>query len=195
MMPSVRRVALSLTLLAALAGAACGTPPDKELQQAQSAIDAARAAGAEQFARSELTAAQDALKRANDAVAQRDYRLALNHALDARERAQNAAREATDGVRAARASAERALSEAATALSDARARLKAAETARVPARTLTSARHAIDNGNGALQEARTTFAGGDYLAARDMATRTAANLHGAARDLASAASAPPRRRR
>jgi hypothetical protein len=194
-MPSVRCVARSLALLAALAGAACGTPPDKELQQAQNAIDAARTAGAEQFARDALTAAQDALKRANDAVAQRDYRLALNLALDARERAQDATKEAADGMRAARASAERALAAAAAALSDARARLKAAETRRVPAKTLAAARHAIDNGNGALQEARTTFGRGDYLAARDAATRTAANLRDTARNLASAAPAPPRRHR
>ena len=57
------------------------------MQQAQGAIDAARAAGADQYAREEFTAAEDALKRSHEAVAQRDYRQALNTALDARERA------------------------------------------------------------------------------------------------------------
>ena len=71
---------------------ACGgEPPDKEMQQAQGAIDAARAAGADQYAHEEFAAAQEALTHANEAVEQRDYRLALNHALDSRERAQNAA--------------------------------------------------------------------------------------------------------
>jgi len=194
-MSSVRVVARLLALFVALAGAACGNPPDKELQQAQSAIDAARTAGAEQFARDEFTAAQDALKRANDAVAQRDYRLALNNALDARERAQNAAKEAADGSRAARATAERALADAATALANARGRLKAAEIAHVPAKRLTSARRAIDNGDIALQKARTTLDRGEYVAATDAATRTTADLHAAARDLASAAPPTPRRRR
>jgi len=194
-MSSVRVVAALLALCVALAGAACGDPPDKELQQAQSAIDAARSAGAEQFARDEFTAAQDALKRANDAVAQRDYRLALNNALDARERAQNAAKEAAEGSRAAREKAERALAESATALANARARLKAAESAHVPAKRLTPARRQIDDGDIALQKARTTFDRGEYAATIDAATRATANLQAAARDLAAAAAPTPRRRR
>ena len=127
----MRRLVLSLAVLAAVAGAACGDPPDKEMQQAQGAIDAARAAGADQYARDEFAAAEDALKRAHDAVDQRDYRQALNTALDARERAQTAAKEAVDKKATARADATKALADADAALHDARAKLKAAETARV----------------------------------------------------------------
>src|SRR5687768_10694125 len=64
---------------------ACAEPPSKEMNQAQGAIDAARAAGAEQFAAAEFTAAVDALRRSEEAVAARDFRLALNHAIDSRE--------------------------------------------------------------------------------------------------------------
>ena len=46
-------------------------PPNKEMDQAQGAIDAARAAGAERYAATEYTAATEALKNANDAVAGR----------------------------------------------------------------------------------------------------------------------------
>src|SRR5204863_6264260 len=113
----------------------CGSPPDREIQQAEGAIDAARAAGAEQYARSELTAAQDALKQARDAVDQRDYQSALNHALDSRERAQNAAKEAADRKVAAHGDAERAIAGLTTALTDARTRLKGAEGARVSPKT------------------------------------------------------------
>ncbi len=102
----------SLALSAALITAACGTPPDKEIQQAQTAIDAARTAGADRFAVEEFGAAQDLLTRAKDAITQRDYRLALNHALDARERAQNAARDATGRMAAAKRDAEGALTDA-----------------------------------------------------------------------------------
>src|SRR5258705_3883210 len=87
---------LSACIVAAVLVTACGDPPNKEMDQAQGAIDAARAAGADRYATSEYTAATDALKRAQDAVAQRDYRQALNEALDSREHAQNAAREAAD---------------------------------------------------------------------------------------------------
>jgi hypothetical protein len=190
-----RRVLSAFALLAALITAACGTPPDKELQQAQTAIEAARAAGADRFAAEEFAAAQSALARANDAVAQRDYRLALNNALDARERAQNAARDATGRVAAARKEAERALTNAAAALADARAKLKAAETARVPAATLTSARSRIALAETGVQEARTASGGGDYKAAIDTAAKTTATLRQISHDLQTAVSAPAHRRR
>jgi hypothetical protein len=194
-MSSVRVAALLLALVAALAGAACGDPPDKELQQAQAAIEAARTAGADRFAHDEYVAAQDSLKRANDAVAQRDYRLALNLALDARERAQTAARDATENTKTARTKAERALADAATALSEARARLKTAETSRVPAKLVASARRAIDVEDDGLQEARTTFSRGDYVVATDAATAIAAKLRAATHGLVAPSPAAPRRRR
>jgi hypothetical protein len=56
---------------------ACTSPPNKEMDQAQGAIDAARAAGADRYASTEFTAATTALKSANDAVAQGDYRLSM----------------------------------------------------------------------------------------------------------------------
>src|SRR5262252_10329615 len=126
----------AVAVVAALAGAACGDPPDKEIQQAQGAIDAARAAGAEEYAHDELAAADKALKDATGAVSDRDYRLALNHALDAREHAQAAAKQTVDAKAVARADADRILREAARSLAEARARLKTAEGARVSPRTL-----------------------------------------------------------
>src|SRR5215210_920285 len=128
-MPSWRRFLLSSAVVAAMAGAACGDPPDREMQQAQAAVDAARAAGADQFAREEFAAAEDALKKSHEAVTQRDYRLALNAALDARERAQTATKQATDEKAAARTDAEHALAEADAALHESRAKLKNAEAA------------------------------------------------------------------
>ncbi|HUF46985.1 MAG TPA: DUF4398 domain-containing protein, partial [Vicinamibacterales bacterium] len=75
---------------------ACSEPPNKELDRAQGAIDAARAAGAERYAPASFTAATGALAEAHDAVNQRNYRLALSLAVDAGERAKAAAREAAD---------------------------------------------------------------------------------------------------
>ena len=102
-MSSSRCFLLSFAVVAAMMGAACGNPPDKEMQTAQAAIDSARAAGADRFAREEFAAAEDALKRSHDAVAQRDYRLALNAALDARERAQTATKQAASQRRGGQA--------------------------------------------------------------------------------------------
>src|SRR6476620_86081 len=111
-MSSTRRFLFCLAVLAAVAGAACGDPPDKEMQQAQGAIDAARAAGADQHAREEFTAAEDALKRSHTAVDQRDYRQSLYAALDARERAQIATKESVNKKATARADATKALADA-----------------------------------------------------------------------------------
>ena len=72
------RLAVScLFACVAAAAAGCADPPSKELHQAQGAIDAARAAGADSYATDEFTAAVEALARAEAAVGQRDYRLAL----------------------------------------------------------------------------------------------------------------------
>ena len=192
-MPS-RRLLSAIACCALMAGA-CGTPPDKELQQAQTAIEAARAAGADRFAAEEFAAAQSALARANDAVAQRDYRLALNNALDARERAQSAARDATGRKAAARGEAEGVLKDSGAALADAHAKLKAAETARVSVVTLTNARTAIALAEKTLQEARTMADRGDYKAAIDTGVKTTATLRRISHDLQTAVSAPAHRRR
>ena len=190
----MRRLLLSLAIAAAIGGAACGDPPDKEMQQAQGAIDAARAAGADQYAREEFTAAEEALKKSHEAVEQRDYRQALNTALDARERAQAAAKESVNRKATARADATKALADADAALHNSRAKLKAAEAAHLAPRTLAAGRKAIDNGENAVQEARTAFDKGDYLAAIERARPVPSQLSTAAHDLDGAPAAGTRKR-
>jgi hypothetical protein len=194
-MSSTRRFPLSLALVAALAATACGDPPEKEMQQAQGAIDAARAAGADQYAADEFTAAQAALQRANDAVGQRDYRLALNHALDARERAQNAAKQAADGKAIARTEAEHALGTATSALNDAHVKLRSAERSRAPSRVLAGPRRVIDDADTTVQKARAEFTRADYLAVIETLREIAPQLRAAAHDLEGSGTAAPRRRR
>ena len=145
--------------------AACSEPPQKEIDRAQGAIDAARAAGAEQYASSEFTAATTSLQQAHDAVAQRDYRLALSRALDASERAQQAARQAADGKARARSDAEALVSTTATAVQQLRSALKAIEPSRPPAAVLTAARRAASAAESALQEARALLKEERYLEA------------------------------
>ena len=94
-------------LLLPLAMIACSEPPQREYHQALGAIEAARAAGAEQYAAEDLARAEEALKQYDAAVAQRDYRAALNHALDSRERASGAAKKAAAEKAAKRGEVER----------------------------------------------------------------------------------------
>jgi hypothetical protein len=194
----MRRVRLWLAgfcVLVASAGACGGDPPDKEMQQAQGAIDAARTAGAERYATDELMAAQDALAHAREAVEQRDYRLALSFALDSRERAQNAAKEATERKAAAREEADRAMSAAQAALGGARNRLKIAEASRVPARALAEPRATIADAEHRVQEARTAFDHGDYAAVLPAASSVMSNLARTTRDLEALAAPAARRHR
>ncbi|MBM3818802.1 MAG: DUF4398 domain-containing protein [Acidimicrobiia bacterium] len=151
-------------LLLALAMSACAEPPHKEMDQAQGAIDAARAAGAERYATGEYTAATTALENSNDAVAARDYRLALNYALESAEHAQNAARLAANTKAQVRAEVERSMAEIAALLAQANMRLPAARR-RLPARTLRQPSADIASANADVQEAGEAVKADDYLTA------------------------------
>ena len=189
------RLSVAAIIAASVVITACGNPPEKEMQQAQGAIDVARAVGADQYAHEEFVAAQDALKHAHEAVDQRDYRLALNHALDSRERAQNAAEEAADQRAAARAEADRMLTDATAALGEAALRLKTADAAHASARALVGPRRLVAAGDEAVQEARAAFRQGDYVAVTDALAGVTARLRLVARDLDAVAAPAPRRRR
>lgn len=176
------RVGRRLALVILILSASCAEPPNKEINQAQGAIDAARAAGADRFAATEFAAATDALKRSEDAVAAGDYRLALNHAIDSRERAQSAAKMAVEGRADARGQAERAIAEVATLITRAQALLKDPDIARLNGRTLRAPRATVAAADKMLQEARSALAGENYAAVTKA-------LNGAADDLQAALTA------
>src|SRR5262245_36773010 len=191
----LRRLLASLAVVAAMTLAACGgDPPDKEIQQAQNAIDTAKDIGADQYAHDEFEAAQDALAHANEAVAQRDYRLALNHALDARDRAQTAAREAAARTAAARPDAARALGPANVALASAHAKLKTPEAAHLSVRVLAGHKHTITSAESSVQKARAAMEKNDYPAVVEAANAATPRLQALAKDLDAAMSAGQRRR-
>ena len=135
------------------------------MDQAQGAIDAARAAGADKYATTEYSAATDALKNANNAVAARDFRLALNYALEGREHAQNAARGAADAKARVRAEVDRAVADITALVIQGRTRLAAAERAPVPLGPLEQPAGALSAADTDLQEAGEAVAAGDYLRA------------------------------
>jgi HAMP domain-containing protein len=182
------RVVRRLALITVILSASCAEPPNKEMNQAQGAIDAARAAGADRFAAAEFTAAQDALKRSEDAVAAGDYRQALSHALDSRERAQSAAKLAVEGRADARGQAERAVAEVATLLSRALAQLKDPDIARLNGRQLKEPRTTVAAAAIKLQEARTALKAEDYQGVAQALNGVAAELQAALTQIDAAAS-------
>ena len=162
------------------------------MQQAQSAIESARVAGAGEYAHDELAAAEQALKNAHDAVGQRDYRLALASAFDSRERAQIARTQATDQKIVARGEAERLLTAVSATLVHAQEHLETATKTR-PARTLVGPRRVIGDLDRAVQEARAAFARGEYGTTIKVLTEGNARLADAEHDL-EAPTAPPSQR-
>lgn len=189
----VLRVLFLIILLTLLT--ACAEPPSKEMNQAQGAIDAARAAGADRYASAELMAAVDALKRSEEAVSQRDYRLALSHAIDSRERAQHAAKTAGETRAKARGDAERHVAEVNTLLAQARQRLDDPASARLSPRELQNSRSAIDTAEKNMQEARAALSADDYPRAIKMTEGLAARLRAVLRALDRSGPAGPTRRR
>lgn len=192
----LRTLRVCVPFAALLVLAACAEPPNKEMDQAQGAIDAARAAGAEQYATQEFAGATDALKRSHDAVAQRDYRLALSLAIDSRERAQLAAKTAVENRAKARGDAERILAEANSALTQARTQFDAAALAKLPRRDAAALREALAKSEKAMQEARAALAQDAYeraiALAKSIATQIQETL--AAQEKQEPAPAPRRRR-
>jgi hypothetical protein len=180
-------------LLVATSG--CAEPPNKEMDQAQGAIDAARAAGAEQYASVEYTAATTSLKNAHDAVAAGDYRLALNHALTSHERAQNAARETANTKVTLRVSAERTIAELEAFTEQAEARLAGARKARTPARLLARPAKELTAIRADVQKARETVEAGDYIAAEKELDGIRARIDGVITTITDATAPPARRRR
>ncbi|HEX2455184.1 MAG TPA: hypothetical protein VHI99_15910 [Vicinamibacterales bacterium] len=177
-MPRLVLLICALTLCAA-----CSEPPQKEIDRAQGGIDAARAAGADQYASAEITAATTSLQQAHEAVDQRDYRLALSRAVDASEHAQEAAKQAADGKARARSEAESAVHSATTAIQQLQTKLKTATTLRLSESDLKPARQALSDAERAVQKARAALDKGGYLDAERAVKGTADAITKQIRDL------------
>ena len=159
-----------------LGAAACSGPPQKEIDQAQTALDAARTGGAERYAASEYTEAASSLQKAHDAVTQRDYRQALNYAIDSRQRAQEALRLAPEGKTRAHDTAVNDYDRTATRANELQSRLRELEAARVPAKDLQAARSVLAEARQALQEASTAITAGNFEAVSKSLTEVRGKL-------------------
>jgi hypothetical protein len=153
-------------LLVALAG--CSEPPQKEIDEAKSAIDAARAAGADQYASAEFSGATATLDKARASVDERDYRQALSYAIDARQRAIEASRLVPEARARLKAAAETELKLANDSVAHLDSALRAAGDAGVRAQDLRRAHDALVAARQVLQEARTTLDARKYAEANAM---------------------------
>lgn len=163
----MHRRSLPAVILLAAVMAACSEPPTEEREQAQGAIAAARAAGADTYAAEELRAAESSLAEYETAVAAGDYRAALSAAIDARESAYAAARRAGDEKASARSEAEQLLAAVTAETAEIERRLGGGAPRPSPA-TAARLRASLKTANAALQEARSLATKQDYRAAIDV---------------------------
>ena len=159
------RLSTPTCLLLVLLASGCAEPPQREMDQAQGAIDAARAAGADRYATNEYSAATEALENANTAVAARDNRLALSYALESREHAQNAARNAADAKGRVRVDVDHASTELAALIAEGRTLLDTAAREGLPRTRLEQPASDLNAAEARLQEAGEAVDMGDYLGA------------------------------
>jgi len=153
---------LSLVLIVLAGTAACSEPPDKERQQAEGALNAAREADAAAYAPEPLHAAEAALQKYDDAVAQRDYRLALNNALEARDRAYEAVKQAGNTKAELRSLAEHLATELEAQINSGTLRLASSAFQRAASPAADHLRASIRTATSSLQEARTLMDKHDY---------------------------------
>jgi hypothetical protein len=191
----VRRRLSRFVIVLALIISGCSEPPQKEIDQAQTAVDAAKAAGAETYAADEYTAAATALQKSHASVDQRDYRDALNYAIDARQRATEAAKQAGIAKAHTRAAAERLVTECSARASQLDTDIRVAEGAHVAARDLRSARTTLADAQTALQETRASMEAGNYGEVVTGLTEVRRKLDAAVAAVDALRQRPPRRRR
>jgi chromosome segregation ATPase len=156
---TLTRLAIACLLFVAVG---CSEPPQKEIDQAQAAVDLARTAGAEQLAPEEYAAAAAGVQKARTAVDQRDYRLALSFAIDARQRAQDALRQAAESRKRAQRDIEALYGEVATRTNRLQTLLRETDAARAKPAELRDARATLAEARKALQEASTAITLGKF---------------------------------
>jgi hypothetical protein len=156
----MRRLVCAVAL--AIAVVACSEPPTKEHDQAQGAVEAARAAGAATYAAAELRAAEKALAGYDAAVGQRDYRLALSLAIDARESAYAAARQAANEKARSRTEAEQLLAAVQNGVTAIEQRLNGKSGPRPTRPIATRLAATVKASTAALQKARSRMTAEDY---------------------------------
>jgi hypothetical protein len=191
----VRRRVSRFVVLLALVLSGCSEPPQKEIDQAQAAVDAAKTAGADTYAADEYNSAVTALQKSHESVDQRDYREALNYAIDARQRATEAAKQAGIAKGHTKVAAEKLVTDCSTRVSQLDTDIRVAQGAHVAPRDLRSARTTLADAQNALQETRIAMAAGKYAEVLSALTEVRRKVDAAIAAVDALRQRPPKRRR
>jgi hypothetical protein len=175
---STRIIAIIISAFVLLGLSSCSKPPVMEMQNAQQAVNAAKAAQAEQYAPQAYRAAMDSLNAAMAAKQQQDSKFALVRSYGKTKemlvRAEAAAKQAeTQAV----AQKEQVKNETAQLLQQAKAQIDAATTALSKAPRgkgskvdLAMMQNDLNSASAGLADAQNDFDAGNYLAAKAKVT-------------------------
>jgi hypothetical protein len=170
---------------------ACAAPPNREIEDANTALKAAKAAGADRYAAGSYHEAEEAYRLANLAVSGGDYRLALSKALESREHARDAEREAADIHARARDEVLLMMTDVAAQLAHASTELESAERRHVPRATLRGAQQTLAGVEADVQKARAAIQKQDFADAKGTLTSVKARLDKVLASLAGSRPVPP----
>jgi len=180
--------------LALLLMSSCAAPPNREIADAEAALKAAQAAGAERYAVDSYRQAAEAYRSANTAVTFGDYRLALSRALESRQLSQAAVSTASDAQAHARDEVLQSMTQVATLLARTSAELDAAERRRVPRTVLRDVRQTLALVDADVQKASAAIKLQDFEGAKVTLTGVKARLDKALASLDSARPVQPSKR-
>jgi len=174
---SKRSILMAAVLLAfvALVTIGCAKPPDQEMQQAQSAIEAAKTAGADTYAADSLGKAQDVLSQAHaEMQAQsgkmfKSYTKAKELLAQAKTAADQAATAAAAGKAQAKSDAEAAVNAAKTALDGATQAVATAPASKDAKADLEAMQSDLTTLKTLIGEADSALASEDYAGAKQKA--------------------------
>ena len=171
---SILTAAVLLTSLA-LVALGCAKPPDQEMQQAQSAMEVAKTAGAETYAAESLGKAQDVLSQAQAEVQAQQGKMFKSYAkakellAQAKTAADQAAADATTAKAQMKSDAEAALNAAKTALDSATQAVATAPASKDRKADLEAMQSDLATLKTLIGEADSAMASEDYAGAKQKA--------------------------
>jgi hypothetical protein len=166
-------------VLLALGLVACASPPQQEIDAANQALETAKTAGAETYAKESYAAAQqakdalDAELQAQDGKLFKSYTSARELATQAADAARKAESDAVAGKEAASQAAQSAIDGAQAALDGAAQALETAPTGKDNKADVEAMKADVEGLRQTLEEARNEFASENFVQAQELATQVA----------------------
>ena len=186
---------LAVLVMMLLVVAGCSKPPEAEMAAAQSSIDAARTAEAEQYAPASWRTAQDTLNAANAAKMEQDSKFALFRSYGASKAlftsastlAQKASADAAAEKERMRVEVEGLLAQAQSAFDETNMALAKAPVGKGNKADIELIKNDLAGIGLALEDAKADFAAGKYISAKSKVEGVMSNTQRISAELASAA--------